>query len=254
MILLPTLNLKKLFSTVLFMSLFAFMACGGGGASDEGGSSATDVPVTSVMLNKTALSLSSGESFTLTATVYPFNATNKALTWNSDNPSVATVSSGVVNGVSKGSATITVITEDGNYKATCVVDVAEFITVEYNELDTWLSNSASSDDINYIRVINVPASALKGNYPNPGALGQRIKNNSSKRVFLKIGSIQGDYSSIGRYAFYEVGNLVGLDLSGCTALTGIGTRAFSHCSSLASISIGEHISTPWSQRDREICF
>ena len=48
-------------------------------------------PVTGVSLDPTSLSLFTGDTATLTATVQPENATNKAVTWASSNPSVATV-------------------------------------------------------------------------------------------------------------------------------------------------------------------
>ena len=82
------------------------------------------VPVTGVSLNNTTLTLTEGQTQTLTATVNPSNATNKNVTWSSNNTSVATVSSsGVVTAVKAGSATITVKTVDGNKTATCAVTV-----------------------------------------------------------------------------------------------------------------------------------
>ena len=87
---------------------------------------AGDVSVTGVTLNKTTLKLTKGASETLTATVAPANATNKKVTWMSSDPAVATVdASGKVTGVAKGTATITVTTEDGGYTATCAVEVAD---------------------------------------------------------------------------------------------------------------------------------
>ncbi len=84
----------------------------------------SSVSVTGVSLDKTSLSLEEGNTATLTATVSPSNATNKAVTWSSSNTSVATVStSGVVTAKSAGSATITCTTEDGSKKATCAVTV-----------------------------------------------------------------------------------------------------------------------------------
>ena len=84
---------------------------------------AANVPVESVSLNHTELSLTEGDIDTLTATVEPSSATNKDVTWSSDNPSVATVNNGVVTAVSEGTANITVTTKDGNKTATCEVTV-----------------------------------------------------------------------------------------------------------------------------------
>lgn len=54
----------------------------------------------------------------------PTNATNQNVTWESSNPSVATVDeSGKVTAVAPGEATITVTTEDGSKTANCAVTV-----------------------------------------------------------------------------------------------------------------------------------
>ena len=85
----------------------------------------TTVPVSSVSLNKTSLSLTVGKTETLTATVAPTNATNQTVTWSSNNQIVATVSNGTVTAKAKGTAIITVTTADGNKTATCNVTVTE---------------------------------------------------------------------------------------------------------------------------------
>ncbi len=81
------------------------------------------VAVTGVSLNKTSLTLTEGDSETLTATVAPANATDKTVTWSTSNANFATVSNGKVTAVAEGSATITVKTKDGNKTATCNVTV-----------------------------------------------------------------------------------------------------------------------------------
>ena len=81
------------------------------------------VPVTSVTLDKTELTLAEGGTATLTATVEPADATNKNVTWSSDKPAVATVEGGTVTARGAGEATITVTTEDGEKTATCTVTV-----------------------------------------------------------------------------------------------------------------------------------
>lgn len=86
----------------------------------------TTVPVSSVSLNKTSVTLT--EQFhgvLLEATVTPSNATNKALEWKSSNTNVAVVdSSGGVIALANGTATITATTKDGSNKsASCKVIV-----------------------------------------------------------------------------------------------------------------------------------
>ena len=77
---------------------------------------------TSVSLNKTALTLDVGKSYTLTKTVSPSNAVT-SYTWRSSNTSVATVDgNGKVTAKASGTATITVKTSNGKI-ATCKVTV-----------------------------------------------------------------------------------------------------------------------------------
>ena len=83
------------------------------------------VSVTDVSLDKDTLSLYTGDTASLTATVEPDNATNKNVTWSSDNADVATVDNGTVTAVSAGTATITVTTEDGQKTAACTVTVTD---------------------------------------------------------------------------------------------------------------------------------
>lgn len=93
------------------------------------------VGVTSVSIDKTSLSLTEGESATLTATVKPDNATNKTVSWSSSNSSVATVdAAGKVSAVAEGTATITA--KAGDKTATCTVTVKKnVVDVESITLD-----------------------------------------------------------------------------------------------------------------------
>ena len=77
----------------------------------------------SVSLSQTIASIKIGESVTLTATVAPDNATDKAVTWSSSAPTIASVdASGKVMALAVGTATITVSTTNGK-TATCAVEV-----------------------------------------------------------------------------------------------------------------------------------
>jgi len=83
-----------------------------------------DKNVTNVTLDKTEITLAVGKTATLTARVYPEDATNKTVSWTSSNSAVADIFGGVITAKEVGTTTITVITEDGNYTATCIVTVA----------------------------------------------------------------------------------------------------------------------------------
>lgn len=83
------------------------------------------VTVTGVELDQTTLTAKEGDTLDkLVATVKPEDATNKKVTWQSSDASVVTVDAeGNVTIVGKGSATITVTTEDGSHTATCTITV-----------------------------------------------------------------------------------------------------------------------------------
>jgi len=81
------------------------------------------VPATGVTISPTsaAINLSSTQ---LIARVTPNNATNKKVSWSSNNTSIASVdTTGLVTGVAQGSAVITATTQDGGFTATCPITV-----------------------------------------------------------------------------------------------------------------------------------
>jgi uncharacterized protein YjdB len=89
-----------------------------------------NIPVTGIVLLPATLTLNVGSPQQLAATITPANASNKNLSWTSDNTAVATVSStGMVTAVSVGTATITVTTEDGGKIATTAITTINQIFV-----------------------------------------------------------------------------------------------------------------------------
>lgn len=65
------------------------------------------IPATGIAFNQESYNLTTGRTLTLTAKVTPENATGYSIIWSSSDPTVATVSAGVVTGISAGTATIT---------------------------------------------------------------------------------------------------------------------------------------------------
>lgn len=82
--------------------------------------------VTGVILTPETLEMKIGESKDLTVIVEPYAALNKNVTYTTSDPSVVTVSAnGKVRAVGAGTATVTVITDDGGFTDTCTVTVIE---------------------------------------------------------------------------------------------------------------------------------
>ena len=91
-----------------------------------------NIAITSVTLDKTSGAMLIGETLQLTAIFNPGTATNKTVSWSSDNTTVAEVNAnGLVTAKAEGTATITVTTADGGKTAQCVV------TVSTPQVRTW---------------------------------------------------------------------------------------------------------------------
>ena len=79
------------------------------------------IAVSEIKLDKTELTVFEGEEETLTASVSPEDATDKTITWTSSDKSIASVESGKVKAVGKGTATITA--SAGGKSASCNIEV-----------------------------------------------------------------------------------------------------------------------------------
>ena len=117
--------MKRVFFSILAAFLLITIGC-----DDKD----KDIAVTGVSFDLTVLSIIQGDTETLTATVMPDNATDKTVTWESDDPEVATVSEGIVTAVAEGTATIIVTTKDGNKMATCTVTVIDCSGYNYDKV------------------------------------------------------------------------------------------------------------------------
>ena len=100
------------------------------GCKDEKG-----VAVSSIDLKKSSLTLAPGEKETLSVNVQPVNAFNKALTWSTNNASVATVNAaGEVTAVAIGEAVIAVTAKNGGHTDECTVLVKDFDAESENQI------------------------------------------------------------------------------------------------------------------------
>lgn len=80
------------------------------------------VAVESITLDKTSLSLTKGQTETLTATVAPENATDKTVTWSTSDATMASVNqNGLVTALKSGK--VTILAKAGEPSATCEVNI-----------------------------------------------------------------------------------------------------------------------------------
>lgn len=88
------------------------------------------VPIKSISISRSSLSLKVGDIEILSAIISPANATDKSVVWSSNNEKVVTIQNGKVTAKAVGTTIITVSDKDGTHKATCTVTVTEKSTTQ----------------------------------------------------------------------------------------------------------------------------
>ena len=104
----------------------------------EFASSLDVIPVTGIHISKNELTLEKGTEEKLSAAVWPVDATNKGIIWQSNDPEIVNVSeSGLVTAKKGGETVITAVAEDGGFQAICNITVhasVESVTLDKNIL------------------------------------------------------------------------------------------------------------------------
>ena len=97
-------------------------------------------PVTSIYLNRESVSMEALETYQLKTSIYPENANNKEVEWNSSDEKIVKVDqTGCITALAKGTATVTGKTKDGsNLWDTCTVTVTNtaYIAKSVDELES----------------------------------------------------------------------------------------------------------------------
>lgn len=172
------------------------------------------IDVTSVSLSSSSYTLEKGNSFTLTSSVAPENATDKTITYSSSNEAVAVINSnGVVTGVDKGTAEITATSSNGKI-AVCTVNVVisadrvvlsktsleldkgqtDVLTAVVSPIDTtdtltWLSSNPTIASVN-----NGVITALS---PGETVITVSANQNATKQCTVKVFSLLDTFSIVG---------------------------------------------------------
>ena len=137
--------------------------------------------VTGITINQQDLQLRVGFTATLTSTIIPQFATNSKVTWKSSNPNIAKISipssffiqpgqsNAIITAIAPGTAIITVETDEGNYTATCIVNVIPVIPSNI------ISKTAEANKTNFGSAMNADYNEENDNlynasliaFPNP---------------------------------------------------------------------------------------
>ena len=212
------------------------------------------VPVTGVSLDKTQMALTAGgDSGFITATVYPSNASNPALNWSSNNPTIAYVDvipqlidpndpnfdpsldpdiaqelyriRRMIVPVSPGTTTITVRTEDGARTAYCTVTV--------------------TGAVSFIPVSNISlatTSVSMGTRVNLNDLATVWPENATNREKLSWSIVE--YTSVGEPAMNEAGDTINIPFG----MTGTIVVQATVAKGLADVEWGYTVDTNYTQR------
>lgn len=96
------------------------------------GTKPKEIAVEEITLDKTEVSIVEGNTYTLIPTITPDDATNKTIIWTSEDESIAKVEDGKITAIKEGSTIITATTKDGDYSASCKVNVTKKVTTPEN--------------------------------------------------------------------------------------------------------------------------
>ena len=161
------------------------------------------VRVTGVGISPEAASVGLGHTIQLTASIKPSNAANKNLFWSvSDETIISVDGQGTVTGLSLGTATVTVTTEDGGFTAS-----AE-ITVCYAPANTWTAIGTMNNE--FCGVFNGDGYAVRGIYINTQESYQGLFGNSGGDSIIANLGVAESYI----YGDMEVGGVVGRNDTG----------------------------------------
>lgn len=154
-----------------------------------------NIPVQSVALSETSQLLNVGDTYKLTATITPYNATNKNISWSASDEDVLSVNNGLVTALAEGQSDVTVTTKDGNKTASCHFTVQSIPVVDrYKTIEVYSTNDFHG--------------AVEEEYNNMG-LGKwaTYLNNKGKQINTLLLD-QGDTWQGSIYSNYNHGELI----------------------------------------------
>lgn len=189
-----------------------------------------------IVLDRSALTLAPEETATLTATVYPENATDKSVTWTSSDESIATVANGVVTAVAEGETVITAATANNVYTVSCDVTIISSVVDDGNVVASGTCGSNVTWELRDTNILTIRGTGAMTDYTSVSFAPWYAKRDSIVTVVIEPG-----VTRIGGFAFYECANLESVVIP--DSMTAIGNCAFEDCSALTTINLPDRMDT-----------
>lgn len=147
--------MKKFVICFLLIMAFVFAGCTANAQTEI-------FNVSEVKLDKETVYIKVGEKAELNAQVFPFNAHNQVVYWNTSNANVASVDSkGKVTAKKAGEAEITATSADGGYSSKCKVEVMENVMKSYmGDVNAQKTNLIKNNSNNNFVNSNEPSSTI----------------------------------------------------------------------------------------------
>ena len=190
------------------------------------------VRVTGVSISPKSASIALGCTVQLAASIKPSNAANKNLSWSvSDETIISVDGQGTVTGLSLGTSTVTVTTEDGGFTAS-----AE-ITVYYAPANTWTAIGTNRINNNgFCGVFNGDGYAVRGIYINTQESYQGLFGNSGGGSIIANLGVAESYI----YGDTYVGGVVGYNGAGYNDVEYSGGTV-TNCYNTGSVTGKDHV-------------
>ncbi|MFS4494148.1 Ig-like domain-containing protein [Maribacter sp. 2308TA10-17] len=164
------------------------------------------VAVSGVSLSPTTLTLSESQTVMLNPTIAPSGASDQSVSWSSSDAAIASVdTNGLVTGISEGTATITVTTNDGGFTSQATIEVTSTVPNTCTASGSILMERY--DDISGIAISDLTSAA---NYPeNPSSTSELSLFEIPKNMGNNYGVRVSGYlcaPETGVYYFWVAGN------------------------------------------------
>lgn len=215
-------------------------------AYKEGGETPVQVPVTGVSLNTTTTEITMGDTMQLNSTILPANATNKNMTWSVGNGSIATVdNTGKITGISVGTTTVTVKTEDGSKTATCTVTVKSNQTTVTIGDEVKGLNKTGNDIEFYVKGATFADLHYKLN--NGGQINVAMISNGSNNYTYPLKNLS--YGDVIEYFFTYNPGQGALDTQALTYIHGVTQGTVVDPSTIVNVALGKTVTCSGSEND-----